>query len=240
MWRSLVFVLMFASLLVATTASAYDRKPVAISNAQLDGSGQTTSSAEKALRGRYPKAKTIRCTGVIVTGHAADSSWLHGTARYWDKLSCIVESSPTAGLSLIYDPKGTKDGFVVYRVKPWHGALSSTSTGNTSTPSKEPPTSTLPSPGSSGGSSGGWLPGSPYFISEDDADSYLEQAFDHAYCTGIPRFGHQGEFPDDEFIMFDCDIEYNGETCDNERLQAVKGSAPGYFRMNEITEGDCY
>src|SRR5262245_9397885 len=78
-----------------------------------------------------------------------------------------------------------------------------------------------------------WVPGNPYFISEDDATSFEERAFDYAYCRGIARYGKRGEFPDEEFLRFDCTIELDsGSTCHNVRLHSIKGSSPGKFRMS--------
>ncbi len=88
-----------------------------------------------------------------------------------------------------------------------------------------------------------WKPGNPYYISEEDAYSLLEKTYDSAYCTGIPRFGHQGEFPYEEFIIFDCDVSMHGNNgfyCSDQRYKGIKGSRPGYFRLKLIRHGDCY
>jgi hypothetical protein len=77
-----------------------------------------------------------------------------------------------------------------------------------------------------------WKPGSTYYVSEDDATSFLERAFDYAYCRGIARYGKRGEFPDEEFTRFDCTVEMDdGSTCYDVREIAVKGTRPGYYRM---------
>ena len=77
-----------------------------------------------------------------------------------------------------------------------------------------------------------WVPGSTYYISEDDATNFLEKAFDYAYCQGIPRYGHRGEFPDEEFTRFDCTLEQgNGTTCYEVRVIGIKGSRPGAYRV---------
>ena len=89
--------------------------------------------------------------------------------------------------------------------------------------------------------SAAWVPGSNYLISEEDATDYIESKLDHAYCTGIPRFGHRGEFPYEEFLVFDCDIELNGSTCYDWRFKAVKGSRYGMFRLVKLRDArGCY
>lgn len=84
-----------------------------------------------------------------------------------------------------------------------------------------------------------WVPGNPYMVTEDDANSFLERKVDHVYCTGIARFGHRGEFPDEEFIYFDCDISHDGGYCSDWRFRAVKGKAPGFYRMVSVRKGSC-
>jgi len=85
-----------------------------------------------------------------------------------------------------------------------------------------------------------WTPGTSYYISEEDASSFIERRFDWAYCSGIPRFGHQGEFPYEEFHVFDCDTKLNGSYCTDWRVRAVKGSRYGYFRLRNVRLGDCF
>jgi hypothetical protein len=90
-------------------------------------------------------------------------------------------------------------------------------------------------------SAGRWIPGTPYMITKDDATSFLEKGFDHAYCAGVPRFGHRGSFPNEEFLVFDCDISRrsSGINCFDTRFRGVKGSRPGYFRLRLVHLGDC-
>ncbi len=87
---------------------------------------------------------------------------------------------------------------------------------------------------------GSWLPGTPYLISEMDASDALERKYDSAYCSGIPRFGHRGEFPYEEFIIFDCTLTLDDLYCSDVRYKSVKGSKRGYFRLNKIRNGDCF
>jgi hypothetical protein len=84
-----------------------------------------------------------------------------------------------------------------------------------------------------------WVPGNPYMVTEDDANSFLERNLDHVYCTGIPRFGHRGEFPYEEFVYFDCAVSHDGGYCSGWRVRAVKGKAPGFFRMVVVRRGRC-
>jgi len=67
---------------------------------------------------------------------------------------------------------------------------------------------------------------------KEGVSSFLEKRFDYAYCDGIARYGQRGEFPDEEYTRFDCTIELDdGSTCYDVRELAVKGSRPGYFRL---------
>jgi hypothetical protein len=95
--------------------------------------------------------------------------------------------------------------------------------------------------GTTAAHAGRWIPGTPYMVSEDDAKSFLERAVDHAYCQGVPRFGKQGEFPDEEFVAFDCSLDLGKYYCSDVRYRAVKGAHRGYFRMRgNLTAKDCY
>jgi len=85
---------------------------------------------------------------------------------------------------------------------------------------------------------GPWHPGENYLVTEDDAGRFLEKAFDHAYCNGIPRFGARGSFPDQEFVMFDCSIDFRDQLCET-RQKAIKGRLPGNFRMQLIRVKSC-
>jgi len=91
---------------------------------------------------------------------------------------------------------------------------------------------------------GRWIPGTPYMISEEDATGFLEDVVDHAYCQGIPRFGMQGEFPYEEYVVFDCTISHTGKvhiTCSGVRYRSVKGVKRGYFRLKgNIRDKDCF
>jgi hypothetical protein len=142
--RALILLVPAACFLLAAGAGAYDRKPITIDQAQVDGAGQTISNAEKSVRSRYPKALGVRCTGALIRGHESDSYWVAGTARYWDKLYCTLgTSSRTTGLSLIFDPKGKGNTFLIYRVKPWK---------DPNAPSTPAPTPTRPPAKPAGGS----------------------------------------------------------------------------------------
>lgn len=87
---------------------------------------------------------------------------------------------------------------------------------------------------------GSWIPGSPYMVEETDASDLLEKGFDHAYCEGIPRFGHAGEFPYERFTTFDCSWSLNGKYCSDGRYRSVKDSQRGYFRLRIVRYADCF
>jgi len=79
-----------------------------------------------------------------------------------------------------------------------------------------------------------WKPGAPYYVAEEDASTWYERVYDHAYCDGIARFGKRGEFPYEEYLRFDCsatDSRYG--FCDF-RARSVKASRRGYFRMKLV------
>jgi len=88
-------------------------------------------------------------------------------------------------------------------------------------------------------SAGSWIPGTNYLVSEEDMTNTLQQKFDYAYCTGVPRFGHRGAFPDEEFVVFDCSIKRTDLKidCFDVRVKSVKGSNPGYFRPRLVSTG---
>lgn len=79
-----------------------------------------------------------------------------------------------------------------------------------------------------------WKPGNPVFVSEADANDFLQGAFDHVYCDGVSRFGERGEFPYEEYLMFDCAISHAGDYCTGWRYRSVKGKQPGSYRMVEV------
>ena len=88
---------------------------------------------------------------------------------------------------------------------------------------------------------GRWIPGTPYMISEEDANDFLDDVADFAYCQGISRFGKQGEFPYEEYTTFDCSLDFDDMYCSNVRYRAVKGSRRGYYRMKgNLTTKNCY
>jgi hypothetical protein len=85
-----------------------------------------------------------------------------------------------------------------------------------------------------------WIPGTSYFVEESDASDLLEQTYDSAYCDGVARFGHRGEFPYEEFKVFDCSVHMRSYDCYDNRYKAVKSSRRGWFRLKLIAKGDCY
>lgn len=85
-----------------------------------------------------------------------------------------------------------------------------------------------------------WRAGTPMYIEESDASDLLEQTYDSAYCQGIPRFGHRGEFPYEEFKVFDCSVHMRSYDCFDNRYKAIKHSRQGWFQLRRIARGDCY
>jgi hypothetical protein len=89
-----------------------------------------------------------------------------------------------------------------------------------------------------------WVPGTKYFIEETDASDLLERTYDWAYCSGIPRFGHRGEFPYETFRVFDCSFSLKTSRadlyCSDQRYAAVKATRYGYYRLKLIRRGDCF
>jgi hypothetical protein len=90
---------------------------------------------------------------------------------------------------------------------------------------------------------GRWVPGTPYMVAEEDMQDLLEKSWDSAYCQGVPRFGKQGEFPYEEYVVFDCSVESRGRTqlsCYDVRYKAIKASRRGWFKARRLYDGDCY
>lgn len=87
---------------------------------------------------------------------------------------------------------------------------------------------------------GRWVPGTSYYVAESDASDLLEQTYDSAYCDGIARFGKHGEFPYEEYRVFDCSVYMRSYSCIDNRYKAVKSTRPGWFRLRKIADGDCY
>jgi hypothetical protein len=85
-----------------------------------------------------------------------------------------------------------------------------------------------------------WRPGTNYFVQETDVNDLLEKHYDRAFCEGIPRFGHTGEFPYEKFVVFDCMLELNGHVCSDVRVRAVRSAKVNYFMLRPMRNGECY
>lgn len=96
--------------------------------------------------------------------------------------------------------------------------------------------------GTAGAAPARWVPGTGALVTESDMTDLLEMRFDSAYCEGVARFGHSGEFPYEKFIVFDCSIERRDADidCDGTRIKAVKARTVGKFIVKLIDEGTCY
>jgi hypothetical protein len=85
-----------------------------------------------------------------------------------------------------------------------------------------------------------WKPGTPFYVTEDDMGNFLEKVYDSAYCQGIPRFGHRGEFPYEKFLYFDCSTERDGVHCFDWRYRSLKASPRPYYKVRLVRQGRCY
>jgi hypothetical protein len=111
----LVLVALACGLVLVSGASAYDRQPIAVSGLYADGWSQSTTAGEKALMRRYPGIYSAWCTGALINGNLAASSFVDGTVRFWDKLACGGYTQSGKYFSLIYDAKG-RYAFTIYRL----------------------------------------------------------------------------------------------------------------------------
>jgi hypothetical protein len=106
-----------AALSMTAVASAFDREPVRLGGMRPDGWGNSITGAAKAVRTRYSDTGTTYCVGVIMKGAEKDSSWVHGTTRYWDKLACLADNG-SEFVTFVYDAKGAKaNSFTIYRLR---------------------------------------------------------------------------------------------------------------------------
>ncbi len=85
-----------------------------------------------------------------------------------------------------------------------------------------------------------WKPGTPVLIDEDDIADLLWETHDYAYCQGVRRFGHRGSYPHESFVVFDCSVTANGETCTGRRYKALRATRRNYFRLQLLRPGSCY
>ena len=103
--------------ILTSTALAFDREPVRLRQLKPDGWGNSVTGAARDVRARYDSVGTTYCAGVIMVGHEAASSWIHGMTRYWDKLVCLVDEGNDY-VTFVYDPKGAKaNAFNIYRLR---------------------------------------------------------------------------------------------------------------------------
>jgi hypothetical protein len=102
----------------ASSSSSFDRSPVRVAGLKADSWGQSTTQAESQLRKRYAGITRDYCVGAIMIGDAADSYFVQGMTRYWDKLVCAGTTASTgnAVFALIFDAKG-RNSWVIYRLK---------------------------------------------------------------------------------------------------------------------------
>ena len=85
-----------------------------------------------------------------------------------------------------------------------------------------------------------WKPGAPHYQTEAWMNDVLEQRYDRAFCDGIPRFGKRGQFPYDQYIVFDCDTKRNGRYCVDARWKAVNSTKQGFVLARRTVKPRCY
>jgi hypothetical protein len=87
---------------------------------------------------------------------------------------------------------------------------------------------------------GSWIPGTPWMVEDSEVSDLLETQYDWAYCRGIPRFGHTGEFPYERHLVFDCSTELDDTYCSDRRYKTVKSKRRGYFALRLLRPGSCF
>lgn len=85
-----------------------------------------------------------------------------------------------------------------------------------------------------------WRPGTGYYVDDLSLEHLLERQVDFASCRGIRRFGHSGSFPDERFVVFECSVEVNGDSCYGHRVKTIKMKRRGYWTWKPISQGECY
>jgi len=86
-----------------------------------------------------------------------------------------------------------------------------------------------------------YIPGSPYYVTEEKVQSNLERTYDFAYCSGIKRFGFiRGDFLNDKFHVFDCTTELNDRYCSSVRYASVNSARRGYWHLKILRRGSCF
>src|SRR5256885_2072399 len=101
---------------LAGMASAYDRTPIHLTGLAPDSWGTSITDAEQMLRGRYSGIDRVWCRGVLMIGYEANSSWVHGLTRYWDKLVCDGFATNGKPFALVFDGKA-RYSWTVYRLR---------------------------------------------------------------------------------------------------------------------------
>ena len=105
-WITSSLCVLVTATFVTAGASAFDRKPMTIGGLTADGWGQSTTGAQRLLKGRYPGISLVYCEGIKLAG-SSGSSWVHGSTRYWDKLICggYTVTTGETPFDLIFDGK---------------------------------------------------------------------------------------------------------------------------------------
>jgi hypothetical protein len=101
-----------------SVAQGYDRASLRLTGLKADYWGIAVTPAERELRDRYEGISQAYRVSVIMTEDPADSSWVHGLTRYWDKLACFGRTYARGSqvFGLVFDAKG-KGSWIIYRLK---------------------------------------------------------------------------------------------------------------------------
>jgi len=116
----LIALAMVAILAVAAPiAQGFDRAPRYTVSGTPDYWGLSISQAQSLTRSKYQDAPRVYCEGAWIRGHRADSSWVHGTTRYWDKLVCYALSpNGKAWAAFVSDAKKNRIATYSYETLP--------------------------------------------------------------------------------------------------------------------------
>jgi hypothetical protein len=192
MTRAVVLVVAIAAAAVMASpvlgGSSADRTPVTLTGLVPDDWNQSISNADNSARNRWPGYARVWCRGVIIAGFRSQSSFIHGTTRYWDKTFCVAlrERHSTQGSSFVLDAKGGENRRVaMYRVKSYRlpGSAPAPLPLVPPAPAPAPPP---PAPSCDPNYSGGCVPNVPYDLDCADINGPV-------YVVGRDPHGFDGD-----------------------------------------------
>lgn len=103
-----------AAISTGVATASESRQPLIVSGLIADGWGDTSSNDETYLEASYSGISSLTCYGILIKGDFADSSWIRGLDRDWDKFYCFGVANNGKRFSLISDPK--KGARIIYRL----------------------------------------------------------------------------------------------------------------------------